>query len=649
MKVNPLALQNLDLLHALDSLDDGANSGDVARQLGRDKSNFNKQLDRLAEEGLIEPGRSLALTPAGMAHARSFAPDGTLMSTGDALALRHDQIEPDPDNERGDDIDTEALDALRESILIRGLLQPVLVTAPPEPGSPHRLVAGEMRWRAIGLAIAEDDWPKDRPIPARLLPTLSPLERDLARLAENLQRADLHPLDEGRGFLRLREAHGLSDDDIAEQVGRGKKHVQDHIRVYQLTPPEDQARMRLPKDDPDHLTYKAAREAMRTPKPKPVIEVTPIEALAIVELADRARRRPSANVVYSGKDGWTELQQTPSEDDIAVAASLAAKGFAEFRTIQGLVETTYARITRAPDLLYWLAERGYPEKLDGAIWSARCEVAGPLGAAQLRNEDRYATDWLNAAVEPPQAEARTEENPVRADPAYGHAPDPELFSADPGPSPGAPPENPAPAAIPPAQPAREPVHLSDVAALALAEIHQAHAQAVFGPQNAYVGVPAWGYWNAREAQELLAARLIKFQPDAARKGYLVCLTELGHARAALENPPPAAEDGRFHTAWLNPPTAPEAAPAEAPKPTGPLSPMLGDSFAQQVREAAEEAEPREPLDADVDLSLEGQIIYLTEWREIVEVCEEPMIDAIIASLERLREAETQDPHAIGEA
>jgi ParB family chromosome partitioning protein len=142
-----------------------------------------------------------------------------------------DAIKPSPQQPRGD-FDEEALSGLAESIKSIGLLQPVVVRPDPEGG--YFLVAGERRWRAARKAGLGR-------IPA-VIRTSEDREWLTAALVENLQRADLNPLEEAAAFQQLLEDFGLTHEEIGQRVGRSRAAVTNAIRLLGL-PASIQARL----------------------------------------------------------------------------------------------------------------------------------------------------------------------------------------------------------------------------------------------------------------------------------------------------------------------------------------------------------------------------------------------------------------------
>lgn len=134
--------------------------------------------------------------------------------------------------------DAEAQASLKASIIAKGLLEPLLLRPHPKPtGSiKYELIAGEYRWRAIGEAIGDRAWPADRPIQMVLHRVDDAQALDMA-LAENIERASMHPLDEGRAFQRMVKA-GDATEAIALRYGKTQRWVQKRIKLATDLAPE---------------------------------------------------------------------------------------------------------------------------------------------------------------------------------------------------------------------------------------------------------------------------------------------------------------------------------------------------------------------------------------------------------------------------
>jgi ParB family chromosome partitioning protein len=123
------------------------------------------------------------------------------------------------------DFAREPLQELIDSIRQHGIIQPLIVR---QTGGRFELIAGERRWRAaqeIGLAT----------VPA-IIRSANDLEVLELSLIENLQRADLNPIEEAHGYARLANEFGMRQEDIALKVGRSRAAVANALRLLDLHP-----------------------------------------------------------------------------------------------------------------------------------------------------------------------------------------------------------------------------------------------------------------------------------------------------------------------------------------------------------------------------------------------------------------------------
>ncbi len=124
------------------------------------------------------------------------------------------------------DFDEDALAELAASIKAQGLMQPVVVR--PRPGGTYELIAGERRWRAAQLAGLTS-------VPV-VLRDVNDEQASAMALIENIQREDLNPLEEAMALDRLREEFGLTQQQIADTVGKSRVAVANLLRLLNLSP-----------------------------------------------------------------------------------------------------------------------------------------------------------------------------------------------------------------------------------------------------------------------------------------------------------------------------------------------------------------------------------------------------------------------------
>ncbi len=132
-------------------------------------------------------------------------------------------LTPNPQQPRRAFADTQ-LEELAAAIKAQGVLQPLLVR--PVGGSRYEIIAGERRWRASKLAGLIEV-----PVVVR---ELNDQETLVVALMENLQREDLTPMEEAQGFARLKEEFSLSQDDLAQRLGKSRSAVANTLRLLSL-------------------------------------------------------------------------------------------------------------------------------------------------------------------------------------------------------------------------------------------------------------------------------------------------------------------------------------------------------------------------------------------------------------------------------
>ena len=144
---------------------------------------------------------------------------------GELLTLPISKVEPREAQPRKR-FDEEALQELADSIARYGLIQPIV--ARKLDSGYYQIIAGERRWRASRMAGLTE-------VPVRVLEADDRRTAELA-LVENLQREDLNPIEEARGYRTLMEDYGLTQEETARSVGRSRPAVANALRLLSLSP-----------------------------------------------------------------------------------------------------------------------------------------------------------------------------------------------------------------------------------------------------------------------------------------------------------------------------------------------------------------------------------------------------------------------------
>ncbi|MDP9098389.1 MAG: ParB/RepB/Spo0J family partition protein [Verrucomicrobiota bacterium] len=158
-----------------------------------------------------------ALISARPAPIRLEAEPGEKIQQVDLSRIVPSPLQPRKDFAR------EALTELVESIRQHGIIQPLVVRF---VAGKHELIAGERRWRA-----AQEAGLTQAPVITRVATDLEVLELSLI---ENLQRADLNPIEEAQAYARLSNEFGMRQEDIAQKVGRSRAAVANSMRLLDL-------------------------------------------------------------------------------------------------------------------------------------------------------------------------------------------------------------------------------------------------------------------------------------------------------------------------------------------------------------------------------------------------------------------------------
>ena len=178
--------------------------------------------DKKKQRGL---GRGLSALMADVTEDASRPDTGNAPRRAD-LMVPIERIEPNPDQPRRD-FTPEQLDDLANSIREKGVIQPLIVRR--KPGDRYEIVAGERRWRASQMAQLHE-----LPVIVRDYDDTEVLE---IAIIENIQRADLNPVEEAMGYRQLMQKFGHTQEKVSEALGKSRSHIANLMRLLNL--PDD--------------------------------------------------------------------------------------------------------------------------------------------------------------------------------------------------------------------------------------------------------------------------------------------------------------------------------------------------------------------------------------------------------------------------
>lgn len=280
-------------------------------------------------------GRGLSAL-LGEQAAEAVPVDGSGAPTGVRIAPI-ESLKPNPDQPRKIFL-REDLDELATSIRDKGVLQPILVRTQPGQDGVWQIIAGERRWRAAQQARLTEV-----PIVVREMDDVEVFE---VAIIENVQRADLNPLEEADAYRLLMERFGRTQDAVAGIVGKSRSHVANTLRLLQL-PEEVLAYVREGKLSAGH-----ARALITAPNAVELAEQAYREGLNVRQveaLARRAAEGPKpAKAKVTRPSGEGDADVAALEQDLADALGLNVQ--LSDRGGKGELTIRYATLEQLDDL-----------------------------------------------------------------------------------------------------------------------------------------------------------------------------------------------------------------------------------------------------------------------------------------------------------
>lgn len=220
-----------------------------------------------------------------------------------------DLVRPNPDQPRKVFSATD-MDDLAASIREKGVIQPILVRTDPDRPNGYQIIAGERRWRAAQTAGLHE-----LPILIRELSDEDALE---IAIIENVQRADLNPVEEAAAYAQLIERFGHSQAELARTVGKSRPHIANMLRL--LTLPDDVRRLM----EDGRLSAGHARALITAEDPSALARKVVADSLSVRQTEDLVRKMAAAAKAPAGKtrEPRKDADTISLEQDLAAALSL---------------------------------------------------------------------------------------------------------------------------------------------------------------------------------------------------------------------------------------------------------------------------------------------------------------------------------------
>jgi ParB family transcriptional regulator, chromosome partitioning protein len=230
----------------------------------------------------------------------------------------------------------DELDELTASLRERGMIQPIVARPVRGTTDAYEIIAGERRWRAAQRAGLHE-------VPVVIIEATDEESLQLA-IIENVQRADLNPLEEAEGYRALMEDFSHTQDDIAKMVGKSRSHVANTLRLLKL-PPSIRAYIFKGKLDAGH-----ARMLVGQPNAEKLAEEIVARGLNVRQVEEIARQESGRN----GKSPSRKRSAEKNADTLALEKRLSdALGLVvsiDARGESGAVSIRYGNLEQLDDL-----------------------------------------------------------------------------------------------------------------------------------------------------------------------------------------------------------------------------------------------------------------------------------------------------------
>jgi ParB family chromosome partitioning protein len=259
-------------------------------------------------------GRGLASLMGDVAEESPTAPDSARKPRRAPI----ENLKANPRNPRKTFTETE-LAELAASIKERGVIQPIVVRVVAGERDNFEIIAGERRWRAAQRAGLHE-------VPIAVVEATDQQSLEFA-IIENVQRADLNPMEEAAGYAQLMEQHKYSQDEVAQIVGKSRPHIANTVRLLKLAPAVQQL-VRSGKLSAGH-----ARLLVGHANAPVLAEMAIDEGFSVRQLEDWVRVEPERKagdstfdaVQKKSKDADTRALEKKLSDALGLAVSVDHK------------------------------------------------------------------------------------------------------------------------------------------------------------------------------------------------------------------------------------------------------------------------------------------------------------------------------------
>ena len=224
-------------------------------------------------------------------------------------------LKPNPRNPRKTFEEPDLAD-LSASIKEKGIIQPIIVRGKAGVADIYEIIAGERRWRAAQRAGLHE-------VP---IVVVQASDRDALEMAiiENVQRADLNPIEEAAGYERLMAEFSYAQSDLAQMIGKSRSHIANMLRLMKLPDSVKEllrngsltaghGRALLAVEDPEQVALRAVERGLT---------VRDLERLGQNESDDPVKKKARSEAAQEGKDADTRALERMLEDALGMSVQL---------------------------------------------------------------------------------------------------------------------------------------------------------------------------------------------------------------------------------------------------------------------------------------------------------------------------------------
>lgn len=235
------------------------------------------------------------------------APSGTARRAETLVDIGRISANPDQPRQH---FDSKDMEELVESVRQKGIIQPLIVRPDPKDADSFQIVAGERRWRA-----AQQVSLHKVPVIVRELDDTEVLE---LAIIENIQRSDLNPVDEARGYQQLMDRFGHTQEKMAEALGKSRSHIANMVRLLNLPEPV------LKHVQVGELSMGHARALVAAEDPSDLAKQIIAKKLSVrdVEKLLKNKRAPAPSTQKKSKASEKDADTRQIENDLSAALGM---------------------------------------------------------------------------------------------------------------------------------------------------------------------------------------------------------------------------------------------------------------------------------------------------------------------------------------